>query len=172
MFFTFPRTPAGMPTGKPWSSGSRSGEYRGVVRAGTGRNLTSPNPEGSAPRPSGTGGLQTHRWREMASNFQFLVASPSEGGRDSSLENESGPVAEPKVRIHLPPAASPLRTLISSPFDGHQCTAAGTDGMARRHPVAVAIKQHAGEQARLATSALNGALGAVLTAGHPENSWL
>jgi hypothetical protein len=48
--------------------------------------------------------------------------------------------------------------------------------MARRHPVAVAIKQHAGEQARLATSALNGtcrsALGAVLTAGHPENSWL
>ena len=36
----------------------------------------------------------------------------------------------------------------------------------------VYLEQHAGEQARLATSALNGALGAVLTAGHPENSWL
>ena len=52
----------------------------------------------------------TPRRREMDSNFQFLVASPSKGGRDSSLENESGSVAEPKVRIHLPPAES-LRTL-------------------------------------------------------------
>ena len=46
----------------------------------------------------------------MDSNFQFLLASLSEGGRDSSLENESGSVAEPKVRIHLPPGESPLRT--------------------------------------------------------------
>ena len=36
--------------------------------------LTSPSPEGSAPRPSGTGGLQTHRWREMDSNLQFRDA--------------------------------------------------------------------------------------------------
>jgi hypothetical protein len=35
---------------------------------------------------------------------------PVRGGRDSSLENESGSVAEPKVRIHLPPAASLVRT--------------------------------------------------------------
>ena len=33
----------------------------------------------------------------MDSNFQFLVASLSEEGRDSSLENESGSVAEPRV---------------------------------------------------------------------------
>ena len=49
----------------------------------------------------------------MDSNFQFLVASPSEGGRDSSLENESGSVAEPKVRIHLSPAQSLVRTFPS-----------------------------------------------------------
>jgi hypothetical protein len=35
---------------------------------------------------------------------------PVRGRRDSSLENESGSVAEPKVRIHLPPAESRMRT--------------------------------------------------------------
>jgi hypothetical protein len=32
IFFSFPKTPAGTPSGRPWSSGSRSGEYHGVVR--------------------------------------------------------------------------------------------------------------------------------------------
>ena len=35
---------------------------------------------------------------------------PVRGGRDSGLENRSGSVAEPKVRIHLPPAGSQVRT--------------------------------------------------------------
>ena len=32
------------------------------------RNLTSPSPEGSAPRPSG---MHTHRWRGLDSNYRF-----------------------------------------------------------------------------------------------------
>src|ERR1700719_2512618 len=48
----------------------------------------------------------------MDSNFRFLVVRPSNrhGRRDCCLENGSGSVGEPKVRIHLPPAQSPLRT--------------------------------------------------------------
>src|SRR4029077_12027153 len=49
---------------------------------------------------------------EMDSNFRFLVVRPSNrhGRRDCCLENGSGSVGEPKVRIHLPPAGSLLRT--------------------------------------------------------------
>src|ERR1700730_4644307 len=55
------------------------------------------------------------RWREMDSNFRFLVVRPSNrhGRRDCCLENGSGSVGEPKVRIHLPPALSPLRTWLA-----------------------------------------------------------
>jgi hypothetical protein len=55
-------------------------------------------------------------WREMDSNFRFLVVRPSNrhGRRDCCLENGSGSVGEPKVRIHLPPAASHERALWAS----------------------------------------------------------
>src|SRR5689334_17700930 len=41
--------------------------------------------------------------------FRFLVTRPSNhhGRRHCFLENGSGSVGEPKVRIHLPPAESP-----------------------------------------------------------------
>jgi hypothetical protein len=54
------------------------------------------------------GSFVTRRWREMDSNFQFLVARPSNrhGRSDRFLETWSGSVGEPEVRIHLPPAAS------------------------------------------------------------------
>jgi hypothetical protein len=63
-------------------------------------------------RRSGTESSQTLCWREMDSNFRFLVVRPSNrhGRRDCCLENGSGFVGEPKVRIHLPPAGSPVRT--------------------------------------------------------------
>jgi len=50
----------------------------------------------------------THRWRETDSNFWFLVARPSNRHRGTvqPLENGSGSVEEPKVRIRLPPAES------------------------------------------------------------------
>jgi len=53
--------------------------------------------------------IRTLRWREMDSNFRFLVTRPSNrhGRRHCFLENGSGSVREPKVRIHLPPAESP-----------------------------------------------------------------
>ena len=45
-------------------------------------------------------------WREMDSNFRFLVARPSNrhGRSDCFLETWSGSVGEREVRIHLPPA--------------------------------------------------------------------
>src|ERR1700730_6673233 len=48
----------------------------------------------------------------MDSNFRFLVARPSNrhGRGDCFLETWSGSVGEPEIRIHLPPARSPLRT--------------------------------------------------------------
>jgi hypothetical protein len=48
----------------------------------------------------------------MDSNFRFLVARPSNrhGRSDCFLETWSGSVGEPEIRIHLPPARSPLRT--------------------------------------------------------------
>jgi hypothetical protein len=62
------------------------------------------------PRTSGS--QRTLRWREINSNFRFLVTRPSNhhGRRHCFLENGSGSVGEPKVRIRLPPAGSPLRT--------------------------------------------------------------
>ena len=53
--------------------------------------------------------IRTLRWREMDSNFRFLVTRPSNrhGRRHCFLENGSGSVREPKFRIHLPPAESP-----------------------------------------------------------------
>jgi hypothetical protein len=58
---------------------------------------------------------QTHWCREQDSKFRFLVARPSNrhGRRDCCLENGSGSVGEPKVRIHLPPAGSLVRTRTS-----------------------------------------------------------
>ena len=55
---------------------------------------------------------RTLRWRELDSNFRFLVARPSNrhGRSDCFLETWSGSVGEPEIRIHLPPARSPLRT--------------------------------------------------------------
>src|SRR3984893_18501348 len=54
----------------------------------------------------------THRWREMDSNFRFLVARPSNRHRrsDCFLETWSGSVGEREVRIHLPPGESQMRT--------------------------------------------------------------
>ena len=54
----------------------------------------------------------TPRWREMDSNFRFLVARPSNRHRrgDCFLETWSGSVGEREVRIHLPPAVSQVRT--------------------------------------------------------------
>src|SRR4029077_20604070 len=77
--------------------------HKPVERPGTGRtgDLLVP--------PAGEIGSQwTHRWREMDLNFRFLVVRPSNrhGRRDCCLENGSGSVGEPKVRIHLPPAES------------------------------------------------------------------
>jgi hypothetical protein len=48
----------------------------------------------------------------MDSNLRFLVVRPSNrhGRRDCYLENGSGSVGEPKVRIHLPPALSQRQT--------------------------------------------------------------
>jgi len=53
----------------------------------------------------------TRCWREMDSNFQFLVARRSNqtAMRYGTLENGSGSVGGPKVRIHLPPAESHRR---------------------------------------------------------------
>ena len=61
---------------------------------------------------SALGSQRTLRWREMDSNFRFLVARPSNrhGRSDCFLETWSGSVGEPEIRIHLPPARSPLRT--------------------------------------------------------------
>jgi hypothetical protein len=58
---------------------------------------------------------ETRRWREQDSNFQFLAARSSNrhGRRDCCIENGSGSVGEPKVRIHLSPAGSLLRTSAS-----------------------------------------------------------
>src|ERR1700738_2470083 len=76
----------------------------------------------------------------MDSNFRFLVVRPSNrhGRRDCCLENGSGSVGEPKVRISLPPALSPLRTSFSGgkrgKVRGRQgtiptvSTSSGTDG--------------------------------------------
>src|SRR5580704_10318502 len=63
-------------------------------------------------RGAGSGSHSTLRWREMDSNFRFLVARPSNrhGRSDCFLETWSGSVGEPEIRIHLPPARSPLRT--------------------------------------------------------------
>ena len=53
-------------------------------------------------------------WREMDSDFRFLVpvTRPSTVMGDGTAVSEkgSGFGAEPKVRIHLPPGESPLRT--------------------------------------------------------------
>ena len=48
----------------------------------------------------------------MDSNFRFLVVRPSNrhGRWDCCLENGSGSVGEPKVRIHLPPAGGQQQT--------------------------------------------------------------
>src|SRR3984893_2463631 len=67
-----------------------------------------------------SGSRETHRWREMDSNFRFLVARPSNrhGRSDCFLETWSGSVGEPEIRIHLPPARSPLRTGSCTPGAG------------------------------------------------------
>src|SRR3984893_3266065 len=67
-----------------------------------------------------SGSRETHRWREMDSNFRFLVARPSNrhGRSDCFLETWSGSVGEPEIRIHLPPARSPLRTGSNKPGAG------------------------------------------------------
>src|ERR1700724_2328745 len=72
-------------------------------------------PGGSAPPKVSS--HQTLRWREMDSNFRFLVARPSNrhGRSDRFLETWSGSVGEPEVRIHLPPAWSQLRTSLVGP---------------------------------------------------------
>src|ERR1700730_18188008 len=59
-----------------------------------------------------SGSHSTLRWREMDSNFRFLVARPSNrhGRSDRFLETWSGSVGEPEGRIHLPPARSQLPT--------------------------------------------------------------
>jgi hypothetical protein len=51
---------------------------------------------------------RTLRWREVDSNFRFLVARPSNrhARRDYCLENGSRSVAEPKVRIQISSPAS------------------------------------------------------------------
>jgi len=73
-----------------------------------------PSDDGKGPRKSGS--QQTRRWRGMDSNFRFLVTRPSNhhGRQHCFLENGSGSVGEPKVRIHLPPAASQVRTSVSA----------------------------------------------------------
>src|ERR1700730_4829016 len=75
-------------------------------------------PGGSAPPKVSS--HQTLRWREMDSNFRFLVARPSNrhGRSDCFLETWSGSVGEPEIRIHLPPARSPLRTGSNKPGAG------------------------------------------------------
>ena len=62
--------------------------------------------------PRGPSSQWTLSWREMDSNFRFLVARPSNrhGRSDRFLETWSGSVGEPEVRIQLPPAKS-LRTI-------------------------------------------------------------
>jgi hypothetical protein len=79
----------------------------------------SASPRGDRRQPHGS--LLTRRWREMGSDLRFLVARPSNryGRGDCCLENGSGSVREPKVRIHLPPAASPLRTCFLAREDTH-----------------------------------------------------
>jgi hypothetical protein len=65
---------------------------------------------------------QTRRWREVDSNHRFLVGRSNRDGRPAWLSRKgSGSVGEPKVRIHLPPAASqertpPARSLAHSTF--------------------------------------------------------
>jgi hypothetical protein len=74
----------------------------------------------------------------------------------------------PRVRIRLPPAESLLRTAASLSDNSTsllQNIAISLERMARRHPIAVAVKQHAGEEARLARSSVIVVLGGV--AGKP-----
>ena len=70
--------------------------------------------------PRGPSSQWTLSWREMDSNFRFLVARPSNrhGRSDRFLETWSGSVGEPEVRIQLPPAKS-LRT-IGPPSAGNE----------------------------------------------------
>jgi hypothetical protein len=73
---------------------------------------------------SGTDGSQTLRWREVDSNHRFLVGRSNRDGRRAWLSRKrSGSLGEPKVRIHLPPPASLLRTRLPRSGDLEACHA-------------------------------------------------
>jgi hypothetical protein len=90
---------------KPSDSGSRNGD-RASVQAAT--RVSAPGDrQGVCGERRAIGG----RGSGPATIWTIPAPKPRHGRRDCCLENGSGSVGEPKVRIHLPPAASQQRTV-------------------------------------------------------------
>jgi hypothetical protein len=86
----------------------RSTRCRSAVGSNSKAGTTLHRGSGSIEARRQNSSLLTRPWREMDSKLRFLVVRPSNrhGSWDCCLENGSGSVGEPKVRIHLPPLGS------------------------------------------------------------------